>query len=212
MFNLYDRLFGKYEDEEFEEFSDLDEFEEPSRHIDVVNPEPEVSTPRFFERFTQKSSKADDKDHARVLDIHSGQEVNYRQEVVVMVPYNFEVTKLVCDYIKNGKTVICNIEKIDNETAQRVLDFILGATYSLGGSLESVSSKIFVVTPASTRLSMRLEQKEDKRYGRRSAYSNLRTAEVGTRRERKFETEGLSRFASRDNSLANERGPRAANQ
>ena len=45
-------------------------------------------------------------------------------------------------------TVILNLEGIDVELAQRIIDFTSGACYSLGGSLQKVSSYIFVLGPS----------------------------------------------------------------
>ena len=44
-------------------------------------------------------------------------------------------------------TVVLNLEGIDVELAQRIIDFTSGACYSLGGSLQKVSSYIFILGP-----------------------------------------------------------------
>ena len=162
MFDLYNKIFGRLEDEEADENYDLDYLED----FEDNHPEPlrEAAPPQgnFLNHFTPKPRPERPENRVRpqgrVLDMRTGTDMTYDQEVVVMVPYDFEMTKVVCDHVRNGKTVICNIERIDDSTAQRVLDFILGATYALSGSLESISNKIFVVTPASTRLSVRTEE------------------------------------------------------
>ncbi len=46
-------------------------------------------------------------------------------------------------------TVILNLEGLDMEVAQRIIDFTSGSCYSIGGSLQKVSSYIFILTPAS---------------------------------------------------------------
>ncbi len=196
MFNLYDKLFGRYEDD-YEDVDDLEEIQdvEASYEDDPVEM-PEKPSRNFLDRFSGKSrQRPERKPQARVLDMNSGTEIDYNQEVVVMIPYDFDMTKMVCDYVKQGKTVICNIEKIDNETAQRVLDFILGATYALGGSLESISNKIFVVTPASTRLNMRMEESRDRHSSSRQRYSGLRN--TGARRERRSDSLSRDSYGSR---------------
>lgn len=163
MFDLYNKIFGRLEDEGADENYDLDYLED----FEDNQPEPvkdsAPSQSNFLNHFSPKPARPQRSDNrprpqGRVLDMRTGAEMTYDQEVVVMVPYDFEMTKVVCDHVRNGKTVICNIERIDDSTAQRVLDFILGATYALSGSLESISNKIFVVTPASTRLSVRTEE------------------------------------------------------
>jgi cell division inhibitor SepF len=74
------------------------------------------------------------------------------QQVVIMQPADIESAQQVCDHIRAGKTVICNIEKVDPKVAQRVIDFITGAAYALDGKVMPVSSVIFVVAPRNTAL------------------------------------------------------------
>ena len=39
------------------------------------------------------------------------------------------------------------------DAAQRVIDFATGACYTIGGNLQRISKKIFIVTPVSVELS-----------------------------------------------------------
>lgn len=74
------------------------------------------------------------------------------QQVVIMQPSDIESAQQAADHIRAGKTVICNIEKVDTKVAQRVIDFITGAAYALDGKVMPVSSVIFVVAPRNTAL------------------------------------------------------------
>ena len=68
-------------------------------------------------------------------------------EVCVLKPSSMEDTREIADTLVDNSTVILNLEGIDMELAQRIIDFTSGACYSLGGSLQKVSSYIFVLGP-----------------------------------------------------------------
>ena len=76
----------------------------------------------------------------------SSQSVN--MEVCVIKPTSMEDTREIADTLVDNSTVILNLEGIDVELAQRIIDFTSGACYSLGGSLQKVSSYIFVLGPS----------------------------------------------------------------
>ena len=57
------------------------------------------------------------------------------------------------DYLLSGKAVVLNMEGIHTEVAQRIIDFTSGATYSMRGNLQKISSYIFIATPDSVELS-----------------------------------------------------------
>jgi len=85
----------------------------------------------------------------KVVDMRSAVAQN---QVVIMQPGDIEAAQLACDHIRAGKTVICNIEKVEPKIAQRVIDFITGSAYALDGRVMPVSSVIFVVAPRNTSL------------------------------------------------------------
>ena len=70
-------------------------------------------------------------------------------EVCVIKPASMEDTREIADTLLDNATVILNLEGIDVELAQRIIDFASGACYSLNGSLQKISSYIFVLGPSS---------------------------------------------------------------
>ena len=74
-------------------------------------------------------------------------------EVSLIKPTSLDDAKEICDYLLAGKAVVLNMEGIHMETAQRIIDFTSGATYSLSGNLQKISNYIFIATPPSVELS-----------------------------------------------------------
>ena len=74
-------------------------------------------------------------------------------EVCVIKPASMEDTREIADTLLDNATVILNLEGIDVELAQRIIDFASGACYSLNGSLQKISSYIFLVTPTNVDIS-----------------------------------------------------------
>ena len=70
-------------------------------------------------------------------------------EVCVIKPSSVEDAREITETLLSGRTVILNLEGLDMEVAQRIIDFTSGSCYSIGGSLQKVSSYIFILTPAS---------------------------------------------------------------
>ena len=68
-------------------------------------------------------------------------------------PSSVEESRLVVDSLKEGKTVVLNLEEVRTAIAQRIVDFICGAAYDMEGNLQSISESIFIVTPPNVGLS-----------------------------------------------------------
>ena len=65
----------------------------------------------------------------------------------VIKPQDFGEAQRVTDYLKEGKTIVINMEGIEVHVAQRIIDFIGGACYALDGSLQAISANIFIAAP-----------------------------------------------------------------
>ena len=74
-------------------------------------------------------------------------------EVTTIKPTSMEDSRDICDFLLAGKAVVLNMEGIHTEVAQRIIDFTSGATYSMNGNLQKISSYIFIATPDSVELS-----------------------------------------------------------
>ena len=68
-------------------------------------------------------------------------------KVVVIQFQNFDDAKDAADHLKNKQPVVANLEKLDNDTTRRVVDFLSGAVYGVAGRIQNVSNRIFLITP-----------------------------------------------------------------
>ncbi len=74
-------------------------------------------------------------------------------EVCIMKPTSFEDSQDICDMLLSGRAAVINLEGFDVDIAQRVMDFVSGAVYSLNGKLHQISSYIFIISPDSVDVS-----------------------------------------------------------
>lgn len=78
-----------------------------------------------------------------VVSLHTQRQV----QVVLSEPSSYEEVQEIADNLKNHRPVIVNLEKADADLAQRVIDFMSGTTYALGGSMQKVGKNIFLFVP-----------------------------------------------------------------
>lgn len=83
------------------------------------------------------------KQQGKVVNIHSSAQF----KIIVMQPESFEDAQDICDHLKNKKPIIVNFEDVEKEAAQRIIDFLSGAVYSLDGDIQKVSNNIFLIAP-----------------------------------------------------------------
>ncbi len=67
--------------------------------------------------------------------------------VVVIQPETFDEAKEIADHLKERKPVVINLELMDKDSAQKIFDFLNGAIYALGGSVQKVATNIYLIAP-----------------------------------------------------------------
>ncbi len=78
--------------------------------------------------------------------------------MVIARPQSFDQAAGLAENLKNYRPVIINVENLPIDEAQRIIDFLSGATYALGGRVRRVTSGIFLFTSSNIDLSGDLEE------------------------------------------------------
>ena len=74
-------------------------------------------------------------------------------EVCMIMPKSLDDANTIAELLLERKAVVLNLEGIDMSAAQRIIDFASGACYTVGGNLQKISKKIFIVVPQNMNLS-----------------------------------------------------------
>ena len=74
-------------------------------------------------------------------------QTSVQMEVIVIQPETYDEAQEVCDHIKSQRPVIINLEQMERSVAQRIMDFVSGACYTLNGNLQRVTNNIFIIAP-----------------------------------------------------------------
>ena len=61
----------------------------------------------------------------------------------------FDDARRAADGLKDGQQQIVNLEQTPADMAERITDFLNGATYALDGSVEKIGEQVYLFTPAS---------------------------------------------------------------
>ena len=91
--------------------------------------------------------------------------VNMPQTQVRMVisqPTSFEQAEEICNYLKNRKSVIVNLEYVNKDVARRIVDVMSGAVQALDGHIQKVSNSIFLIAPTYYEISTEMARDEIK--------------------------------------------------
>lgn len=69
-------------------------------------------------------------------------------QLAITQPMGFDDARQIAENVTNGKSVVVNFERTDAETTKRTVDFMSGITYAVGGTVQRISSTVFLFAPS----------------------------------------------------------------
>ncbi len=85
-------------------------------------------------------------------------------KVVLYEPVEYEDSTVVVDDLKQGKTVVVNLIRVDNDIKNKIFYFLTGAIYSLEGHLHKIETDIFILAPNAVEVEGVKEALKSKRF------------------------------------------------
>ncbi|GEL07306.1 cell division protein SepF [Salisediminibacterium halotolerans] len=123
----------------FKRFFELDdEYEETEMDVDVSNEEVQEY------QSAHKEPKPGKKEKQNVVSLSS---VQSQARVMLLEPHSYDEVQEISDHLKNRKAVVINLQRLPHEQAKRIVDFLSGTVYAIGGDIQKLGSNIFLCTP-----------------------------------------------------------------
>ena len=83
-------------------------------------------------------------------------------KMVITQPTSFEQSEEICNYLKEKKSIIVNLEYVNKDVARRIIDVVSGAVHALDGHIQKVSNSIFLIAPYNYEITNEMAREEIK--------------------------------------------------
>ena len=68
-------------------------------------------------------------------------------KMILLEPRAFSESQQIADHLKKRNTVVVNLKRVTSDQAKRIVDFLSGTIYAIGGDLQKIGGGIFLCTP-----------------------------------------------------------------
>ena len=73
--------------------------------------------------------------------------------ITTLQPRSYNEARTIGERYRDGVPVIMNLTELDDAAAKRLVDFAAGLAFALRGSIDKVTSRVFLLTPADVEVS-----------------------------------------------------------
>jgi len=68
-------------------------------------------------------------------------------KMMLLEPRAYSESQQIADYLKDRNAVVVNLKRVTPDQAKRIVDFLSGTLYAIGGDLQKLGGGIFLCTP-----------------------------------------------------------------
>jgi len=87
-------------------------------------------------------------------------------KMMLLEPRAYSESQQIADHLKNRNSVVVNLKRVTSDQAKRIIDFLSGCIYSIGGKMQKIGVGIYLCTPKNVNIQGKIsddaeKQKED---------------------------------------------------
>ena len=150
MKNIIKNFFYLEEDEEQVTHDEISEKPVKQQQSEV----PAINTRFKKERkvVPQQSQQVSAPVQSNVVSLHAAVATK-NPKVVLVEPRVYAEAQDIAENLKNKRATIVNLQRIDRDQGIRIIDFLSGTVYALGGDIQRIGTDIFLCTPENVEVS-----------------------------------------------------------
>ena len=82
-------------------------------------------------------------------------------KLILLEPRAYSESQQIADHLKNRHTVVVNLKRVTTDQAKRIVDFLSGCVYAIGGDLQKIGGGIFLCAPNNMNVQGKISNDSD---------------------------------------------------
>jgi len=83
-------------------------------------------------------------------------------KMILLEPRSFSEAQAIADHLKSRNSVVVNLKRVTSAQAKRIIDFLSGCIYAIGGNMQKIGVGIYLCTPKNVNVQGKITDDADK--------------------------------------------------
>ena len=83
-------------------------------------------------------------------------------KMILLEPRAYSESQQIADHLKNRNSVVVNLKRVTSDQAKRIIDFLSGVIYAIGGSMQKIGVGIYLVAPKNVNVQGKITDDAEK--------------------------------------------------
>ena len=84
-------------------------------------------------------------------------------KLILLEPRAYSESQQIADHLKNRNSVVVNLKRVTAPQAKRIIDFLSGCIYAIGGSMQKIGVGIYLCTPKNVNVQGKITDDTEKK-------------------------------------------------
>ena len=115
------------------------------------------------DKFKNLITDTDDTDE----DFYNQSESNAKDDatgnkMILLEPRAYSESQQIADHLKNRNSVVVNLKRVTADQAKRIIDFLSGCIYAIGGTMQKIGGGIYLCAPKNVNVQGKISDDNNK--------------------------------------------------
>ena len=83
-------------------------------------------------------------------------------KMILLEPRAYSESQQIADHLKNRNSVVVILKRVTPDQAKRIIDFLSGVIYAIGGSMQKIGVGIYLCTPKNVNVQGKISDESEK--------------------------------------------------
>lgn len=79
-------------------------------------------------------------------------------KMILLEPRAYSESQQIADHLKNRNSVVVNLKRVTSDQAKRIIDFLSGCIYAIGGTMQKIGVGIYLCTPKNVNVQGKISE------------------------------------------------------
>lgn len=114
----------------------------------------------LFKEETEKDNSVEEEFYSISEKNYKEEEANNGSKMILVEPRAYSESQTIADHLKKRNSVVVNLKRVTSEQAKRIIDFLTGCIYAIGGDLQKLGNGIYLCTPKNVSVQGKMSENE----------------------------------------------------
>lgn len=125
-----------------------------------------INFKKIFDIGDDVSSEVEEEFYDKEIEGKNG-EIKNGNKMILLEPRAYSESTQIADHLKARNSVVVNLKRVTSDQAKRIIDFLSGCIYAIGGTMQKIGIGIYLCTPRNVNVQGQIsddsEKKKDKK-------------------------------------------------